>query len=136
MGNKFELKEPGVLWVQDVKQLLQDLYDQYHGVASQNEYLREENKKLKDGIWEKEEVKQLKERYEEMKGDYYRGFPISKEEDKKIKKWMDECESENPSPKTTISGRYLYHFYPTSIGVAGTIEDTITKKKLEFQELG
>ena len=39
-----------------------------------NQYLSEENKKLKEGIWEKEETARFKTEYEKMKHEYYTSF--------------------------------------------------------------
>ena len=53
-----------------------------------NQHLSEENKKLKEGVWEKEETARLKAEYEKMKHEYYhRGFPITEEEKEKIDEW-------------------------------------------------
>ena len=41
-----------------------------------------------------------------------------------------------PAGKATISGRFKYIFYPTSIGTSGKIEDIISGETFEFQELG
>lgn len=104
------------------------------------ESLREEIKRLKDENWKDNELQSMKEQYDKMKEDYYRGFPISEEQDKKIKEWIDKHEKEkHPRPKWScprggaIGGCYSYHFVPTSIGTFGTIECTCGEK-FEFQE--
>ena len=74
----------------------------------------------------------MKEKYEKMKKAYFLGFPISEEEDKKIKEWIEKRPKCNEG---AIGGRYTYQFTPTSIGVIGTIIDGMTGEKFTFQEL-
>ena len=71
-----------------------------------------------------------------MKADYYRGFPISEKESKKIKEWMDKQMEKNPSTGGTIGGRFRYEFIPTGIGTVGTIIDIFTEDRFNFQDLG
>ena len=133
--DKLELKD-GTIWInQDIKKVLQALYDHYRAVINSNEYLREENKRLKNEQYKDEELDKMKKDYERMKDAYYRGFPISKEEDKKIKKWMDNIIADGPDMKIN-SARFHYEFYPTALGIVGTVIDNITKQKFEFQSLG
>ena len=56
------------------------------------------------------------------------------EEDKKIKKWMDKIIGDGPDMKIN-SARFHYEFYPTPLGIVGTVIDNITKQKFEFQSL-
>lgn len=140
MGKKLNLKKENPIWILDsVENDLQRLYDHYRDVVNQNEYLRKENERLKSEAYKDEELSKMKDRYEKMKEDHYNGFPISKEEDEKIKKWMDEVYSNDPSFKDmkmggAIGGRFVYKFVPTSVGVFGTVIDILTKKELSFQE--
>ena len=106
--------------------------------------LREENKKLKEGIWEKEEVAFYKKRYKEMEERYYRGFPISKEEQKEIEEWKDKHEREVHKADTfekklalhgVSGGRYTYIFTPTALGTSGEIQCSCGQT-FEFQEIG
>lgn len=93
-----------------------------------NEILKEENKKLKDGIWEKEEVKYLKEQYEEMKKGCRNGFLISEEENKKIDLWVKQHEIDHPGGHGCSGGKYSYIFVPTGIGTFGKIRCTCGKE--------
>ena len=137
MKNELTLNDEGhIIFIQDIRKILQDLYDQFRSVESQNEYLREENKRLKSENYKDEELSKMKEEYERMKEDYYRGFPISEEEHKKIKEWMESLPEVPLSKMGAIGGRFTYEFYPTSIGVSGTIRDSISGKSFNFQELG
>jgi len=70
----------------------------------------------------------MKEIYNEMKADYYRGFPISKEEQNAINKWqknhltnhhnLKTLEQKNSSDKA-IEGNFKFEFIPTSVGIVG-----------------
>jgi serine/threonine protein kinase len=80
------------------------------------------------------------EQYDKMREDYYRGFPISKEEKEKINAWINKHEEEkHPRPKNSfprggaIGGCYTYRFVPTSIGVFGTIKCSCGEE-FTFQE--
>ena len=77
------------LTIPPMKELCEILTRKFEDIDKLCDHLREENEKLKNGEFEKQELKRLKERYNEMQADYFRGFPISEEEDKKVKK-MDE----------------------------------------------
>ena len=116
------------------------LKDKFISQEEKIEYLEEEIKRLKDENWKDNELQSMKEQYDKMKEDYWRGFPISKEEKEKINAWINKHEEEkHPRPKMdyprggAIGGCYSYHFVPTSIGTFGTIECTCGEK-FEFQE--
>lgn len=134
MDDKLELKDGSIWILQDIKKVFQELYDHYRNVVNRNEYLMEENKRLKSETYKDEELAKMKIDYEKMKDDYHRGFPISKEEDEKIKAWMDEICKDNVNVGA-IGGRFIYTFIPTSIGIIGNVEDSVTGKKLSFQDL-
>jgi regulator of replication initiation timing len=136
MDEKLELKDESICIMNDIKKTLQMIYDHYRSVVSQNEYLRKENERLQSEHYKDEELTKMKEKYDQMREDYYRGFPISKEDHKKCREWMDDIMKDEKSTKiATIGGRFSYHFTPTSIGVVGIIEDSITGKSFRFQEL-
>ena len=95
-----------------------------------------ENARLKEEAYKDEELAKMKERYDRMSDDYYRGFPISEKEAEKIHEWQDKLLKEHPGNAGAIGGRFRYEFIPTGIGVAGTVIDSFTGEKLQFQELG
>ena len=53
-----------------------------------------------------------------MEKDLLRGFPISEEENEKIKKWYDFHKMENPQREHE---GLEYRFKPTAIGTFGTV---------------
>ena len=54
------------------------------------ELLRKQNKELLDKHYKDKTLSEMKEKYEKMQENYYRGFPISEEEDLAIEKWQKE----------------------------------------------
>ena len=102
--------------------------------------LRQQIKTLESEKWKDNELQSMKEQYDKMREDYWRGFPISKEEKEKINAWINKHEEEkHPRPKNSfprggaIGGCYTYHFTPTSIGVFGTIKCSCGEE-FTFQE--
>lgn len=84
------------------------------------EYQRKLIKELKDEAYANTELAKMKVELDEMKEDYYRGFPISKKDAENIKNWKkqhDEKEHNNPGQYHGVSGGgYIYEFVPTAIG--------------------
>ena len=92
--------------------------------------LEETNKKLRSEHYKDEELQKMKQEVKDIKEDYYRGFPISKEEKEAIDKWKRQHEEEVHCLHTledrlraggTIGGSYHYEFIPTSIGTIGKV---------------
>lgn len=113
--------------VSDLCQVITDKADVYE---KQIKYLKEENKKLKDEHYKDSEMQRMKTELKKAKDDLYRGFPISKEEEEKIKEWQLKHDAEKHGLKTMeqrlraggcIGGRYTYQFVPTGIGTVGEI---------------
>ena len=107
-------------------------------------YLEEENRKLKEEYNKDKEIQKMQKKLDEMQKNYWRGFPISKEEEKAIEKWKKEHDAKKHGWKTNeqrmkaegvSGGRYSYHFIPSSLGVSGTIR-CHCGAKFEFQEIG
>lgn len=136
--DKLELKD-GAMWLNDtMKNVLQEVYDHYRSVVLTNDYLRKENERLKSEAYKDEELAKMKKKYDEMKEDYYRGFPISKEQDEKIKRWIEkQTEGEDFKTKAggAIGGRFTYKFYCTSIGTIGVVKDGNTGEEFIFGDL-
>ena len=120
----------------DIKKTLQQVYDHYRSVCNRNDYLRKEIEKVKSEKYADEELSRLKSEYDKIKSDYYRGFPISEEEDKNIKDWIKKQQEKNPGSGGAAGGRFTYRFTPTGLGTVGTIIDGFTGDEFTFQELG
>ena len=136
MDEKLELKDSNILIMEDIKKTLQQVYDHYRSVCNRNDYLKKEIEKVKSEKYADEELSRLKSEYDRMKSDYYRGFPISEEEDKNIKEWIKSQQEKNPGIGGAAGGRFTYKFIPTGLGISGTIIDSFTGDEFTFQELG
>ena len=107
-------------------------------------YLEEENKKLKENNYKDEELSKMKQQLDEMQKDYWRGFPISKDEENAIEEWKKKHDEDVHGLTTNnlrmkaegvSGGRYSYHFVPTALGTSGVIKCSCGAK-FEFQEIG
>ena len=136
MDEKLELKDGNIWIMDDIKKTLQQVYDHYRIVCNRNNYLTKEIEKVKSEKYADEELSKLKSEYDKMKSDYYRGFPISEEEDKNIKEWKKNQQKKNPGIGGAAGGRFTYKFTPTGLGTVGTIIDGFTGDEFTFQELG
>lgn len=87
--------------------------------------LQDELKAAKDEAYASEEMQRMKEELERTKKAYYRGFPISEQEQEQIRAWQkkhDVVAHNNPKHyHGTSGGGYSYIFYPTAIGTSGVI---------------
>lgn len=121
-------------WVEvpEIKKIAEQLVERYQYQSEQYELLREENKKLKSDIWEKEEISKLKSERDLYRKQLAFGFGITEEENDKIKQWISNRETKNTG---TIAGRYEYRFFPTGIGTICKIVDTIDGESFTFREL-
>lgn len=111
------------------------------------ESLESELEKTKDEKFADETIQKLQKENKELKEDYYRGFPISEEEDKKIKDWMDKWMDDHIhygmmddrhygiKNMGAIAGGFTYKFTPTSIGTSGKVIAP-NGDEFEFQEIG
>ena len=136
MDEKLELKDGNIWIMDDIKKTLQQVYDHYRIVCNRNDYLTKEIEKVKSEKYADEELSRLKSEYDKMKSDYYRGFPISEEEDKNINEWIKKQQEKNPGSGGTAGGRFTYRFTPTGLGTVGTIIDGFTGDEFTFKELG
>ena len=79
--------------------------------------LEADNKHLKSEHYKDDELRNLQHKYDELKKDAHRGFPITEKEEKRINEWKYKHEmQEHPNAS------YTYIFAPTALGLAGSIE--------------
>lgn len=126
-------------WIEvpEIKKIAEQLVERYQYQSEQYDILKEENDKLKNGIWEKEEISKLKNERDLYKQQISFGFGITKEENDKIKQWISNREAKDTGAKDTgvIGGRYEYRFFPTGIGTICKIVDTTNGESFVFREL-
>lgn len=110
---------------------VEDIKHELQGKDIRIEYLEKQNQKLRDEKYKDNELLRMEVELKSMKEDYYRGFPISEEEQKSIREWMDKHDEEVHHARTLgdklklggcCGGRYTYKFTPTSIGTIGTVK--------------
>lgn len=127
----------------DVTQTLDAIKREFDSQNAHIIYLQNQNKKLKEEHYKDTELQKMKEELERVRADMYRGFPISVEEEKRIKEWQDKHDAEVHGLKTLkervraggcIGGRYSYEFVSTSIGVIGIVKCNCGAK-FTFQDL-
>ena len=126
-----------------ISDLCQGIIDKADSYERRIKYLEEENKKLKDEHYKDSEMQRMEAELEEAKDNLYRGFPISKKEEEKIREWELKHDAEKHGLKTMeqrlraggcIGGRLTYHFVPTSIGVIGEVECSCGER-FTFQDI-
>ena len=119
-------------WIEipEIKKIAEQLVERYQYQSEQYDILKQENDKLKNLVWEKEEIASLKKELNALKKLISFNYLITEEENEKIQKWM----SKRPI-KRVIGGRYEYRFFPTGIGIVGKIVDVLDGESFVFREL-
>ena len=110
---------------------VEDIKHELQGKDIRIKYLEKQNQELHDENYKDNELLRMEAELKAVKEDYYRGFPISEEEQKSIREWMDKHDEEVHHARTLgdklklggcCGGRYTYKFTPTSIGTIGTVK--------------
>ena len=126
-----------------IDNFVEDIKKELHGRDTRIQYLTEQNKELYDEHYKDNELSRMKKSLEEMQKKYNRGFPISKQEEDKINKWIENHEAEVHHCHSIddrlkrggcSGGTYTYEFIPTSIGTIGTIKCSCGAE-FTFQEM-
>ena len=115
----------------NVEDAFKTIQERINILESQNKRLIKEIGRLKSEHYKDEKLSTMETQLESMKKDYYRGFPISEEEQKSIREWMKKHDEEVHHAHTLVDklklngccgGRYIYEFIPTSIGTIGSVK--------------
>jgi len=96
--------------------------------------LEVENELLKKDLYKDKDYAETKQKLKELKQELYRGFPVSKEEDKQIFDWIRNHNIKHSDRGGAIGGKYSYVFTPTSIGIVGEIK-CVCGESFCFREL-
>lgn len=138
----YNLEKGEHITVHPFEECLMAMQKRYQDAEAAIEKLEKENKALKDEHYKDGELQRIQEELTSLKRARYRGFPISEEEQEKIKKWQKEHDKEVHgvtdikgylTKAGAIGGDYTYEFVPTSIGTFGSVKCTCGAK-FEFQE--
>lgn len=97
---------------------LDSIRERFDDLIESNRSLQDKIKELKDEKWADKRLQQMREELEKMRREYYRGFPIRDEEQKKIDEWLVNHHHYGGA----IGGTHTYEFIPTSIGTIGKIK--------------
>ena len=109
----------------DVVTILKQVGEQYQEKENEVRELRQKLSNFKAAAYKDSQMAAMKNELKKMSEDYYRGFPVTEEEKDKIKSWIVNHENEKhggyPMYHGASGGGYVYEFYPTGIGVGGSI---------------
>ena len=126
----FTKKDEKFVKVPTIQDCIDGILIRHNDALDKISRLEETNKKLRSEHYKDEELQKMKQEVKDIKDDYYRGFPITKEEEEAIDKWKRQHEEEVHCLHTledrlraggTIGGSYHYEFIPTSIGTIGKV---------------
>ena len=125
--------------IEDIcKTFCEEVTEKYNRQEKRVEAINKELTDLRSENWKDETLQDMKTQLEEMRSDYYRGFPISKSEYDAIQKWKDNHYNTQHNAKTNlqrlemggaIGGTFHYEFVPTSIGTSGSCVCGVCKNK-------
>lgn len=104
-------------YVLDFDECIESLKERNADKTERIKRVEEENRRLKSEHYKDTELQNLQHKYDELKKDAYRGFPIIEREEKRIDEWKYKHEMQK-HPRAS----YCYIFTPTSLGVIGTIK--------------
>ena len=104
--------------VHPLDESLNSLKERFNDLVESNQSLQEKLKEIKDEKWADKRLQEMNEELEKMRREYYRGFPIRDEEQKKIDEWLVNHHHYGGA----IGGTRTYEFSPTSIGTIGKIK--------------
>lgn len=130
----YNLEKDEHIVVHPFEECLMAMKKRYEDAEATIEKLEKENKALKDEHYKDGELQRIQEELTSLRQARYRGFPISEEEQEKIKEWQRKHDKEAHGGVSAIGGKYAYEFIPTSIGTFGSVK-CVCGAKFDFQEV-
>ena len=94
--------------------------------------LREENKRLRDEAYKDSELQMMKSKCEAMQEELNRGFPITEDEDTKIREWIEKHLTKRH--KLIVNGRFKYEFQDFAEVSVGSVVCTECGESFTFRQ--
>lgn len=94
--------------------------------------LREENKRLMDEAYKDSELQMMKRKMQAMQEELNRGFPITEDEDTKIREWIEKHLTKRH--KLIVNGRFKYEFQDFAEVSVGSVVCTECGESFTFRQ--
>lgn len=94
--------------------------------------LREENKRLRDEAYKDSELQMMKRKMQAMQEELNRGFPITEDENTKIKEWIEKHLTKRH--KLIVNGRFKYEFQDFAEVSVGSVVCTECGESFTFRQ--
>jgi hydrogenase maturation factor len=131
MGEYFTEHNGRTIRVQEFEDCLESIKIRYESSQKRTNFLEQRLKEIEDEKWKDKELQEMKAQLDKMKENYWRGFPITEQQQQKINEWQKEHDIKThhlDTPEKRMraegvsGGRLTYVFLPTSIGTFGTVK--------------
>ena len=96
--------------------------------------LREENKRLREENYKDSELQMMKSKCEVIQEDLNRGFPITEEEDVKIREWIEKHLTKRHKLMINGNGRFKYEFQEFAEVSVGSVVCTECGESFTFRQ--
>ena len=94
--------------------------------------LREENKRLMEESYKDSELQMMKSKCEAMQEELNRGFPITEDEDTKIREWIEKHLTKRHN--LIVNGRFKYEFQDYAEVSVGSVVCTECGESFTFRQ--
>lgn len=94
--------------------------------------LREENKRLRDEAYKDSELQMMKRKMQAMQEELNRGFPITEDENIKIREWIEKHLTKRH--KLIVNGRFKYEFQDFAEVSVGSVVCTECGESFTFRQ--
>ena len=94
--------------------------------------IEEENKRLRDEAYKDSELQMMKRKMQAMQEELNRGFPITEDEDTKIREWIEKHLTKRH--KLIVNGRFKYEFQDFAEVSVGSVVCTECGESFTFRQ--